>query len=146
MAAAKNSPAQPNAKQQDDQRLDQWLWHARIFKTRTLATKFCQAKKVQIDGHVVSKAKTPVRQGMVLSFIKDELEKIIKIKALSHRRGPVLEAAGLYEDQSPAPPTIEEKIFNSPMRREKGAGRPTKFDRRAMEKLRPELIHDKSKL
>ena len=120
-------------------RIDQWLWYARIFKTRGLATKFCQAKKIRIDGELISKARTTVRHGMVLSFTKDDLIKVLVIKNLGLRRGPALEAQSLYEDQSPPPPTKIEKLTNSPMLRDKGSGRPTKTERRAMEKLRPEL-------
>ncbi|MCK5040737.1 MAG: RNA-binding S4 domain-containing protein [Sphingomonadales bacterium] len=124
------------AEEQNSRRLDQWLWYARIFKTRGAASKFCQAKKIRIDGEVVSKAKTPVSKGMVLTFSKEKLEKIIKIEALGIRRGPAVEAQSLYEDQSPPPPTKEERLHNSPMLREKGTGRPTKAERRAWEKLR----------
>lgn len=127
------------AEAKNSRRLDQWLWYARIFKTRGAASKFCQAKKIRLDGDLISKAKTPVRIGMMLSFTLDEQIKILKIEALGVRRGPAVEAQSLYDDQSPPPPTKEEKIHNSPMLRERGAGRPTKTERRAMERLRPEL-------
>ena len=120
-------------------RLDQWLWYARIFKTRGAASKFCQTGKVTIDGIMVNKAKTPVNVGVILSFKKDKLEKVLKIEGLGYRRGPAIEAQALYEDLSPPPPTKEGKLINSPMLRERGTGRPTKAERRAMEKLRPDM-------
>lgn len=119
----------------DNRRLDQWLWFSRVFKTRGAASKFCQARKITVDGLIISKAKTPIEVGMVLSFTKEELVRVLKIEGLGQRRGPALEAMALYEDLSPPPPTKEEKLFNSPMLRERGSGRPTKAERRAWEKL-----------
>ena len=123
----------------DAQRIDQWLWHARFFKTRTLAAKFVS------DGHVrltradtTTRAEKPsfaVRAGDVLVFTRAERLRIIKISDCALRRGPASAAQLLYEDQSP-PPTPKAERPRPVFEREKGAGRPTKKDRRALEAMK----------
>lgn len=118
-------------------RLDLWLWHARFFKTRSLATKIVKAKKVRVNGVLVSKAASPVSPGDVLTFAKEGDIKVIEVTSLSERRGPYSEAITLYKDLSPTPhrPSAEEKAHSDNPAREKGMGRPTKKDRRAYDKL-----------
>ena len=123
----------------EGQRIDTWLWHARLFKTRTLAAAVVSAGKVRLtrDGTTARVAKTShqVRPGDTLTFPKGKLIRIVKIEALATRRGPAPEAQGLYEDLTPPPPPREETP--KPVgEREAGAGRPTKRDRRALDKLR----------
>lgn len=119
-------------------RIDKWLWHARFLKSRTLAGKFCQAGKVRVNDALITKAHVMVGAGDVLTFATGTRVWVVKIKAIGTRRGPAPEAQGLYEDLSPAPPAKSERLFSPAQtgEREAGAGRPTKAERRAIDKLR----------
>ena len=114
-------------------RLDKWLWHARIFRSRSLASKFCLEGRIRIGGRVVEKAHQLVQPGDVLTFAHGRDVKVLKIVALGKRRGPAPEARTLYEDLS-GPPAPEAEGAPGP-RRERGSGRPTKSDRRALDRL-----------
>lgn len=114
-------------------RLDKWLWHARIFRSRSLASKFCLEGRIRIGGRVVEKAHLLVKPGDVLTFAHGRDVKVLKIVALGKRRGPAPEARTLYEDLSTPTPSAPEGA-PSPQR-ERGSGRPTKADRRALDRL-----------
>ncbi|VAV91044.1 Ribosome-associated heat shock protein implicated in the recycling of the 50S subunit (S4 paralog) [hydrothermal vent metagenome] len=118
------------------QRVDIWLWHARFFKTRSLSTKVIRAGKVRLNGHKITKAKTPVVAGDVLTFPQPNIIRIAKILAFNHRRGPAPEAQTLYEDLTPPPAVIQEIKKSQVARRDRGAGRPTKAERRATDRLK----------
>jgi len=123
--------------QADDKiRLDKWLWHARFFKTRSLAGKICKGGKVRINGAHAVKASSMVKPGDVLTFQQANDIKVIKVLAPGERRGPAPEAQSLYEDLTP-PKAKAEKSFQPAVvgKREAGAGRPTKAERRALDKL-----------
>jgi len=121
------------------QRVDTWLWHARLFKTRTLAADVVAAGKVRLtrNGKTSRIAKTShqIRPDDTLTFPKGRLIRIICIASLATRRGPAAEAQALYEDLTPLPPPKEART-TPPAAREPGAGRPTKKDRRALDRLR----------
>ncbi|MEM7443723.1 MAG: RNA-binding S4 domain-containing protein [Pseudomonadota bacterium] len=124
-------------------RLDKWLWFARFCKTRTLASKLCGDGHVRIDGTPTKKPNATVRPGQVLTFVQHRHVRVIKILALAERRGPASEAQLLYEDL--APPTRETSMPGPDGRaptRANGAGRPTKRDRRAVDKLR-DILDDR---
>jgi len=116
-------------------RLDKWLWFARFFKTRSLASKACAGGAVRIDGRAVAKANAAVRPGQVLTFVQGRHVRVIRIAALGSRRGPAPEAQALYEDLSP--PVRDAAL---PARetgaRPPGAGRPSKRERRAVDRLK----------
>lgn len=116
------------------QRLDKWLWQARFFKTRGLAATNVGAGHVRVNGEKASKPAAQVKVGDMLTFSQGNRVRIVKILALSIRRGPATEAQTLYEDHSPAPvvtptPTIE-----------RTGGRPTGKDRRKIDALRPPAL------
>lgn len=118
-------------------RLDQWLFYARFFKSRSLAAKQCKARKIRINGEPQTKASAQVAVGDVLTFPKAGRIVVVKVAALGTRRGPAPEARALYEDLSPPPPKTEEQAAeNRHEVRDKGAGRPTKAHRRAIERLK----------
>jgi len=118
------------------QRIDIWLWHARFFKTRSLSSKVCRAGKVRINGLKIIKAKTPVVVGDVLTFPQEKTIRIAKVRGFNNRRGPAPEAQTLYDDMTP-PPEETRKIEKQKIaHRDRGAGRPTKTERRATDKLR----------
>jgi len=79
-------------------RADKWLWYARFFKTRSLATKACNAGKLRVSGELVSKAHYQVKPGDVLTFPQGRHVRVIKVVSLATRRGPAPEAQALYED------------------------------------------------
>ena len=120
-------------------RLDKWLWYARFFKTRTKATKLIQSGKLRINGDITNKPHRTVTIGMVLTFPQAKHVRVIKIAKTGQRRGPVSEAMALYEDLSPiiSEPSKQDKNKDVDFeRRETGTGRPTKKQRREIERLK----------
>ncbi|MGY3437330.1 MULTISPECIES: RNA-binding S4 domain-containing protein [unclassified Marinovum] len=115
----------------DKLRLDKWLWHARFFKTRTLAAKAISTEGVRVDGTRVSKPGRTIGPGNVLTFVQARRVRVIRIVALGERRGPAPEAQALYEDLSPPEPPKEDR--QSPNPGYEGKGRPTKRDRRNLD-------------
>ena len=121
----------------DTQRLDRWLWFARFFKSRSLATRLCASNRVRVNGNTVTKAHQALRVGDVLTFPKDAHIRVIEVLALGHRRGPAPEARTLYEDLEPPPERHPDTPPPLPSgQRERGAGRPTKAQRRALDRLK----------
>jgi ribosome-associated heat shock protein Hsp15 len=123
----------------DGQRLDKWLWYARFFKSRSLATKLCQSGKVRINGAVTKKAHHVIRIDDVLTFPKERDIRVIKVLDPGLRRGPASEAQTLYQDLEPPQSRASKQQAgpqDKPARREPGAGRPTKADRRAIDRLK----------
>ena len=128
-------------------RLDKWLWQARFFKSRSLASRFCETSRLRINEKVIQKAHQKVSVGDVLTFSRRGVVSVIEIKNLGTRRGPATEAVTLYKNLSEleiSKDAKEEKISSSVPdqigRRKPGSGRPTKADRRAMEKVRGKLL------
>ncbi len=117
-------------------RLDKWLWYARFFKSRTLASKICETGRIRVNSDSISKARYGVRPGDVLTFPQGKDVRVIRIMALGTRRGPASEAQELYEDLSPVDHTsgIQESDAKIAVR-EAGAGRPTKKERRKIDQL-----------
>lgn len=91
----------------DRLRIDKWLWHARILKSRTLAAKLVADGHVRLNGTRTLDPAKPVRPGDVLTVALERTVRVLKVVALGMRRGPASEAQGLYEDLSPAPPAHE---------------------------------------
>jgi ribosome-associated heat shock protein Hsp15 len=114
-------------------RIDKWLWAARAFKTRSLAADACDGGKVDVNGEAAKPAKL-LRGGERVEITSREHRRILRVIALSDHRGPATEARLLYEDLTPpAPPRIRQP---KPPYRPPGAGRPTKRDRREIDRLR----------
>jgi ribosome-associated heat shock protein Hsp15 len=113
------------------QRLDKWLWFARVLKTRTLAAKFIAEGHVRINGARVDAPAKAVAPGDVLTISLERAVKVFRIVSGGTRRGPYEEARLLYEDLSPPPPPRApgDGLFS---RRAKGSGRPTKRERRSL--------------
>ncbi len=120
-------------------RADKWLWYARFFKTRTLASKVCASGQLRLSGSLVAKAHQKVKVGDVLTFPQGRHIRVIKVIALGSRRGPASEAQGLYEDLKP--PTAETRLPRDTRvaPRDAGSGRPTKKDRRALGRLKDQV-------
>lgn len=112
----------------DKLRLDKWLWHARFFKTRTLAAKQVSGGHVRINGERTVKPAHGITPGDILAFAQGRRARVIKIVDLGVRRGPASEAQALYEDLAPPEPREPPP--------ERVGERPTKKDRRALDALR----------
>ncbi|MGI9492955.1 MAG: RNA-binding S4 domain-containing protein [Geminicoccaceae bacterium] len=98
MAKRARTEADREEDQADGLRLDKWLWQARFFKTRTLAAKIAERRKVRINRTLVTKPHYRVRPGNVLTFPQGRDIRVVRILALGDRRGPAPEAQTLYED------------------------------------------------
>ncbi len=122
----------------DTLRLDKWFWYARFIKSRSLATKLCNSGKVRVNGNLIKKAHQSVTPGDVLTFSVGSNIRVIKIIKLGNRRGPAKEAQALYEDLQPIDQIakkIDSTLAPEPAKRERGSGRPTKVQRRAIERF-----------
>lgn len=131
------------------QRIDQWLWFARIAKSRTLAQDMIGRGKVRLNRTKVGKPSTLVKPGDGLTIVVGRVVRSLEILAIGTRRGPASEAHLLYLDLT-APQPHAESVKNNqspsfaqahappsdPALREQGSGRPTKRDRREIEKLK----------
>ena len=121
----------------ESRRLDKWLWYARFFKSRSLATKFCASGKLRLNEKVVRKAHYGLRVGDVLTFPRGPHIRVVRVVGLGTRRGPAPEAQALYDDLDP--PQARKKDGPRPVqqaRREPGSGRPTKRERRETDRLK----------
>lgn len=105
-------------------RVDKWLWHARFFKSRSLAAEVVSGGRLRVNGAHARKPATPVRPGDTLTFAQGGAIRVIRITALSVRRGPAAEARGLYEDLDPPKPPEPGSPVSAP-------GRPDRKARRA---------------
>ena len=126
--------------EQNYQRLDKWLWCGRFFKSRSLATKLLGSGKLRLSGKVITKSNQLVRPNDILTFPQGHLIRVIKVLFLAERRGPAKEAELLFEDLSPVTKQLNKEKTSGGFKanatsREPGAGRPTKSDRRAIDKL-----------
>lgn len=118
-------------------RIDKWLWYARFFKSRTLASKVCAGGRMRVNGTLIGKAHYAVKPGDVLTFAKGPHIRVIKVLELGSRRGPAAEAQSLYEDlEPPQKKTAGDSRPLPQAKRDRGAGRPTKSDRRAIDRLK----------
>jgi ribosome-associated heat shock protein Hsp15 len=112
-------------------RLDRWLSAARIFKSRTLAQEACGAGRVQVNGQP-ARASHLLRVGDEVSTNAPRGFVVLEVAALAEKRLAPPKARELYVDHSPPPPPREPLVAP----RERGAGRPTKHDRRAIDRFR----------
>lgn len=111
-------------------RIDQWLWAVRQIKTRSAATAACRAGHVRINDEPV-KASTKVKVGDVVRYRVQGWDRILKVKKLIVKRVGAPVAQQCYEDLTPERP----RVYIPVMRREPGAGRPTKKERRELDRL-----------
>ncbi|SDW21672.1 RNA-binding S4 domain-containing protein [Litoreibacter albidus] len=109
-------------------RIDKWLWHARFFKTRTLAAKQVTSGHVRVNAGKIDKAAYKIGAGDVLTFAQGDRIRVVEILACGTRRGPAPEAQTLYLDKTPAH-VSKPKAFGA----DRVGGRPTKKDRRSLD-------------
>jgi ribosome-associated heat shock protein Hsp15 len=86
------------------QRIDKWLWHARIARTRSAAQAIAASGKVRINKIKNDSAAHPVRPGDVLTISGNGRVRVLRVRAMAERRGSSAEAAALYEDLTRAAP------------------------------------------
>ncbi|MCG7308816.1 RNA-binding S4 domain-containing protein [Brachybacterium sp. ACRRE] len=113
-------------------RVDVWLWSVRLFPTRSAATAACRGGHVRRDGDLV-KASQRISVGDELRVRRPGRERIVVVTRLLEKRVGAPVAREAYEDHSPEPAP---QLLAAPPRRDRGAGRPTKKDRREMDRLR----------
>ncbi len=118
-------------------RIDKYLWSVRIYKTRNIAIDACKAGKVKIEGNSVKPSRI-IKEGDVINLSIGPLNRTIKVKALLHNRVSAKLVPDYLEDLTP--PEEYERIqlmneFNAEWR-DRGLGRPTKKDRRFIDKLK----------
>ena len=122
----------------DRQRIDKWLWAARFYKTRALAADAIAGGKVQVNGERVKRAK-PLQVGDEVRVRQGPYEYHVVVQELSDRRGPAAQAAELYQEKPESRAAREAlalqlKSLHSAFVPDRG--RPTKKDRREIEKLK----------
>ncbi len=112
-------------------RVDRWLCAARVFKSRTEAQKACDGGRVKVNDAAV-RSSHGVHVGDRISAQAPRGPVVLVVTELEDKRQPAARARELYEDHSPPPPPREERTAT----RLRGAGRPTKSERRALERMR----------
>ena len=117
-------------------RIDKYLWAIRIFKTRTLASDACKAGRVKLDNQNI-KPSHEVKIGEVYQVSKGIERKVLKVSGLLENRVDAKTAVDFYVDITPVEQTQAFKsMFHAPvLKRDRGAGRPTKKDRREIDEL-----------
>lgn len=118
-------------------RIDKYLWSIRVFKTRSLATEACKAGRVKKDGSNL-KPSYEVKIGDEYQVSKGIEKKVLKVIDLLHNRVDAKTAVLYYQDLTPEEETYKFKsMFHAPVLvRDRGAGRPTKKDRREIDSLK----------
>ena len=115
----------------DRQRIDKWLWHARVVRTRVAAATLAGSGHVRVNGIRIDAASRAVRFGDVITIALNRNVRILQVLGFAARRGSFAMARVLYEELTPAAPALE----SPPAQRESGAARPTKRDRPAIDRL-----------
>ena len=118
-------------------RIDKWLWAVRIFKTRTLASEACASGKIKIDGTAV-KASRNIMQNDIVQVRKGIIKYVYKVRKISEKRMSAKLVSEYLEDMTPEEELAKlQSAQKQPIQtREKGQGRPTKKERRVMDKVR----------
>lgn len=121
------------ASDEETVRVDSWIWSVRLTKTRSVAAAACRAGHVKVNGERV-KAAHLVRPGDEVRLFHAGRERIVVVTRVVRKRVGAPAAAECLIDKSPPPPAREEVASLGV--RDRGAGRPTKRDRRELERLR----------
>lgn len=116
----------------DSARVDRWLWSIRLYRTRADATDACRGGHVRVNGRTAKPA-AQVRVGDRVEAHANRRDRVVEVrKVIDSRVGAAL-AVECYTDHSPPPPSIDQPPAP---RRDRGAGRPTKRERRQLERWR----------
>ena len=126
----------------DRQRVDKWLFFTRAVKSRSLAAKLVQAGRVRVNRTKIDQPAHAVKDGDVMTITLHPRILVWRVVVAGSRRGPAEEARTLYEDITPAPAAVDGDRAASgppPGEREAGSGRPTKRERRAIDRMRDDI-------
>jgi len=118
----------------DRQRIDKWLWHARLVRTRTGAAALADTGHVRVNGQRIDAASRAVCAGDVVTVALDRSVRVLKVLGFAERRGAAEDARRLWEDLTPPPAGPRERADSTVAAREPGSGRPTKRERRALDR------------
>lgn len=117
----------------DDTRVDRWLWSIRLYKTRSEATEACRGGHVRVN-RSPAKPATPVKVGDQVTAFAGGRERIVEVTQVIDKRVGAPIAAECYVDHSPPPAPRE--LTMPVLLRDPSTGRPTKRDRRQIDRLR----------
>jgi ribosome-associated heat shock protein Hsp15 len=113
-------------------RVDRWVWAVRLYKTRAEATEACKGGHVKVNGKS-AKPSTPVAIGSRVEARVHDRDRILEVTQVIEKRVGAAVAAGCFIDHSPPVPEVDRTRVAA---RERGAGRPTKRDRRQLDRWR----------
>ena len=116
-------------------RIDLYLYYIRIFKSRSLATKFISSNRLRVSGQVTNKPHKLISIGDVLTMTINDYIKIFKVLDIPKRRGPYSESLSFYQDLSPIEINPKNKTVRSKIKFVDRVGRPTKRERRQTDRL-----------
>ena len=116
-------------------RLDIYLYYIRIFKSRSLATKFVLTNRLRISGQVTQKPHKMISIGDVLTITINNNIKVLKVLDIPNRRGPYSESLNFYEDITPIESVLKKESSNIDIKFVERVGRPTKRERRQTDRL-----------
>ncbi len=119
-----------------DVRIDKWLFVARVFKSRSLAAKACELSRVRVNGVAVKPHRLLALGDRIEAEVLPDWTRVVVVRELADKTLPKVEVPRLFEDLSPPRPAADplaRLMRRPPALRDKGTGRPTKKQRRAME-------------
>lgn len=119
------------------QRLDKWLFFTRLQKSRSIAQKAIEAGHVRVNETRITQPSFAVKTGDVVLLSLERRDMTVRVLQPGSRRGPYEEARLLYEDLTPPPLPGDKPNAFEQATRERGSGRPTKKERREVDRLRP---------
>ena len=125
----------PNILEKKTIRLDIYLYFIRIFKSRSIATKFVSTNRLRISGQVTQKPHKMISIGDVLTMTINHNIKILKVLDIPNRRGPYSEAINFYEDITPIESIPLKESVKPDIKFVERVGRPTKRERRQTDRL-----------
>ncbi|MCZ7863994.1 RNA-binding S4 domain-containing protein [Agrobacterium salinitolerans] len=117
------------------QRLDKWLFFARMAKSRSLAQSYIQSGHVRVNGVAIRQPSHMLKAGDRLEIGFERMDKVLVVKSGGTRRGPYEEARLLYEDETPLREPSDSMTRLEQALRQPGSGRPTKKERRALDRF-----------
>jgi ribosome-associated heat shock protein Hsp15 len=133
---------QPPCLQASRQRLDKWLFFTRLTKSRSIAQKAIEAGDVRVNDARITQPSHALKTGDVVVVSSDRRDMTVRVLAPGNRRGPYEEARLLYEDLTPAVVPGEKLTLFEQATRERGSGRPTKKERREVDRLQADWQDD----
>jgi len=124
------------------QRIDKWLFFTRMAKSRSIAQDIIRSNHVRVNGELVSQPSAHVKTGDRIELKLERRDVVLVVKAGGERRGPFEEARLLYDDVSPPQEERAKLTLFEQAQRAPGAGRPTKKERREIDRLFPDADSD----